>query len=95
MSNMQSSVTLPLYVVLTDSAAMASANATSAPYVLYYHPYSVCSLMVLYTMALKGSAISPENEINVETKIVDIFRQKQLDEDYLCDINKYGQVHLY
>ena len=71
---------------------MASANDKSAPCVLYYHPYSVCSLMVLYTMALKGSATSPENEIDVEAKVLDIFHQRQLDEEFLCNINKYGQV---
>ena len=71
---------------------MVRADDISAPFLLYYHPYSVCSLMVLYTLALKGTATSLENEIDVEAKVLDIFHQKQLDEDFLCNINKYGQV---
>ena len=71
---------------------MAGADNKSSPYVLYYHPHSVCSLMVLYTLALKGTATSPENEIDVEAKVLDIFHEKQLDEEFLCNINKYGQV---
>lgn len=51
--------------------------------------------MVLYTMALKGSATSPENEIDMEAKVLDIFHQRQLDEEFLCNINKYGQVRLH
>ena len=74
---------------------MASADDKSAPYVLYYHPYSVCSLMVLYTLALKGPAGNPRNEIDVDAKVLDIFGHKQLDEEFLCTINKYGQVSIH
>ena len=71
---------------------MAGADDKSAAYLLYYNPSSVCSLMVLYTLALKGAATSPENEIHVEPKVLDLSQQKQLDEEFLCKINKYGQV---
>jgi hypothetical protein len=48
--------------------------------------------MVLYTLVLKGPAASPEQEIEVETKVLDIFHHEQLEEDFLCNINKYGQA---
>ncbi|KAK5033476.1 hypothetical protein LTS07_003780 [Exophiala sideris] len=67
-------------------------DGQTSDYVLYYHQYSVCSLMVLYTLALKGDPKTPRNEINVQTKVVDIFHQEQLDEHFLCNINDHGQV---
>ncbi|KIV86884.1 hypothetical protein PV11_02466 [Exophiala sideris] len=67
-------------------------DGQTSNYVLYYNQYSVCSLMVLYTLALKGDPKSPGNEINVQTKVVDIFHQEQLDEHFLCNINDHGQV---
>lgn len=67
---------------------------SSSGYVLYYHPYSVCSLMVLHTLALKRSAREPEDEITMQTKVIDIFNEEQLSEDFLCNINDHGQVRL-
>ena len=64
----------------------------AAHYGLYFHPYSICSLMVLYTLALRGEAKDPESEMTVETQEVDIFHEKQLDEHFLCEINAEGQV---
>ena len=61
-------------------------------YVLHYNPYSVCSLMVLYTLRLKGPPKTPEGDIQVEPESVDIFHEEQLSEHYLCEINKMGQV---
>ena len=61
-------------------------------YVLHYNSYSVCSLMVLFTLRLKGPPKTPEDDIQVETESVDIFHEEQLSEHYLCEINKQGQV---
>ena len=61
-------------------------------YVLHYNSYSVCSLMVLYTLRLKGAPKTPEDDIQVEPEPVDIFHEEQLSEHYLCKINKMGQV---
>lgn len=72
---------------------MASENGPrGAHYGLYFNPYSICSLMVLYTMALRGETKDPESEMTVETLEVDIFHEKQLDEHFLCEINAEGQV---
>ncbi|KIV90010.1 hypothetical protein PV10_07360 [Exophiala mesophila] len=64
----------------------------SSEYVLYYNQYSVCSLMILHTLAWKGSARKPEDEIVFQTKEVDIYNEEQLSEDFLCNINDHGQV---
>lgn len=57
-------------------------------YVLYYNPYSICSLMVLYTMAVTDA----EADLNMEKRILDIYHEEQFTEHYLCDINDHGQV---
>ena len=68
------------------------ADCQASRYVLFYNPYSVCSLMVLYTLALKGNHKHAKDEINVQTKFVDIFNEEQLEEHFLCNINDHGQV---
>ena len=57
-------------------------------YVLYYNPYSICSLMVLYTLAVTNA----EDELNLEKRLLDIFHEEQFAEHYLCEINDHGQV---
>lgn len=58
---------------------------------LYHNPYSVCSIMVRYTLALRGPAKDNLPALEVEEKPVDIFNQEQLSEDFL-KINPYGQA---
>jgi len=48
--------------------------------------------MVLNTLVWKGSAKRPEDEVTVQSKVVDIFHEEQLSEDYLCNINDHGQA---
>ncbi|KAI1614873.1 hypothetical protein EDD37DRAFT_404837 [Exophiala viscosa] len=67
-------------------------DGRASGYVLYYNQYSVCSLMVLYSLALKGERNDSEDEIKVQTRVVDIFHEEQLEEHFLCDINHHGQV---
>lgn len=61
-------------------------------YTLYHNKYSVCSIMVRYTLALRGTPKDPSSPILIEEKDVDIFHQEQLSEHYLCEINPKGQV---
>ena len=61
-------------------------------FLLYYHPYSVCSIMVRYTLAVAGEARDGVAEMHVEEKMVDIFQYKQLEEQFLRGINPKGQV---
>ncbi|CRG87495.1 hypothetical protein PISL3812_04513 [Talaromyces islandicus] len=58
---------------------------------LYHHPYSVCSIMVRYTLALCSPAKDNIPALEAEEKVVDIFNQEQLSQDFL-KINPYGQV---
>lgn len=61
-------------------------------YILYYNRYSICSLMALYTLRLRGQPKDAQSEMVVSLKEVDIFGQEQLTEHFLCDINAEGQV---
>ena len=60
---------------------------------LYHNLYSVCSLMVRYSFALRGSPKSPsqENEIRINEQSIALTGE-QLTEHYLCDINANGEV---
>jgi hypothetical protein len=60
--------------------------------VLYHHAYSICSLMVRYTLALRGSPKDDQSALDVHEVSVDLFKGENLTEEFLCDINKYGQV---
>lgn len=50
--------------------------------------------MVLYTLAIRGKPIDSETDMDVRIQDVDIFREEQLDEHFLCEINAKGQVWL-
>ena len=76
---------------------MAMANEEEVPghkYVLHFNPYSVCSLMVLFTLRLKGSPKTPRDEVEVEIRLVDIFHEEQLSEHFLCDVTKRARYLL-
>ena len=64
----------------------------SAPYVLYHNHFSICSIMVRYTIAVMGAPKNPESEILIQVQVIDIFHEEQLSEHYLCEINPLGQV---
>lgn len=64
------------------------------PYVLFHHAYSICSIMVRYTLALRGIARDPADEITVEEHVVEIFQGAQLSEEFLCYVNPKGQVRI-
>ena len=59
---------------------------------LYHFPYSICSIMVRYTFALRGQPKDTDSEIRIQEKPVDLWRGEQLTEHYLCDINTAGEV---
>jgi hypothetical protein len=59
---------------------------------LYHNYFSICSIMVRYTVAIRGAPKDTESEILIEEQAVDIFHEEQLSEHFLCDINPLGQV---
>ena len=61
-------------------------------FILHYNPFSICSIMVRYTLALRGTPESPETAIMVEEKYVDIYVYEQLSEKFLLQVNPKGQV---
>ncbi|OCT46774.1 hypothetical protein CLCR_02036 [Cladophialophora carrionii] len=52
-------------------------------YELYYNPFSICSLMVLYTLRLKGEPKSPADAVEPEEVFIDIYTGEQMTESYL------------
>ncbi|KIY00911.1 uncharacterized protein Z520_03577 [Fonsecaea multimorphosa CBS 102226] len=66
--------------------------ATPAVHTLYHNPFSICSLMVRYTVALRGPARDKASEIPIQDQSVDIFHEEQLSEHFLRNINPKGQV---
>ena len=59
-------------------------------YILFYNNFSLCSLMVRFTLALCNEC--PGTPLNVEEKHVDIQHGGQLTEEYICDVNPKGTV---
>lgn len=68
------------------------ASTPTPNHVLYIQSYSICSLMVRYTLAIRGQAKNEAAEIIVEEREIDTFHEAQLDEHFLCEINPKGQV---
>jgi hypothetical protein len=50
--------------------------------------------MVRYTLAIRGAPKEASVRLVVEEQEVDIFREAQLEERYLCEVNPKGQVSL-
>jgi hypothetical protein len=60
---------------------------------LYYHGYSICSLQVLYTIAIAAQkTCANQPTLEVEKHAIDIFNEAQLEEHFLTNINPKGQV---
>jgi hypothetical protein len=63
-------------------------------YVLYHNRFSICSMMVRYTLASRGEATDQGVDIVVEEREVDLYHGEQLKEEFLCEINRKGQVSM-
>ncbi|KAH8683737.1 hypothetical protein BGZ61DRAFT_456240 [Ilyonectria robusta] len=61
-------------------------------FTLYHNTYSVCSIMVRMTLAFRGAPKDDASAMDVEERIVDIFHEEQLSEEFLCTVNELGQV---
>jgi len=59
----------------------------SIPHTLYHNKWSVCSMMVRYTFALRGPPQDASSQILIREQDVDIFHEEQLSEQFLCEIN--------
>lgn len=62
------------------------------PYTLYYNDYSICSIMVRYTISL-CERLRKDCPIQIEQRVIDIQHGGQLTEFYLCEVNPKGTVH--
>ena len=66
--------------------------ASTSNYDLYINTYSICSIMVEYTIALRGEPKDAESDMPIVLHDVDLFRTEQLTEAFLTEINPEGQV---
>ena len=68
------------------------ASDSSNNYDLYINPYSICSIMVSYTTALRGEPKDSDSDMSITEHEVNIFHAEQLTEDFLTQVNPEGQV---
>lgn len=70
---------------------MATSPST---HILHHFQYSIRSLFVRYTYALRGPAADQSVEIRLEEQHVDLRppRFDQIEEKFICDINPSGEV---
>jgi len=66
--------------------------ASKESYTLYYNQWSICSQMVLLTLAFRGQPRDVNSEMVVKEHAIDLFASEQLEEAYLTEINPKGQV---
>jgi glutathione S-transferase len=59
--------------------------------ILYHNAYSICALMVRYTLALRGTPKDDHSALDVREVSLDLHKGEHLTEEF-CEINKYGQV---
>lgn len=67
----------------------------SSYYTLYWNPYSICSLMVRYTLETRGPPKDGELDWNIENKAINIFAGEQISEHFLCEVNPKGEVSIF
>lgn len=75
--------------------SMVLKMAPQSTYVLHYDIYSICSSMVRLTFELRGVPRSQDDEMILEERWVDITVGKQLEEDFLVNVNPKGQVSFF
>ena len=63
-----------------------------AAYTLLHNPFSICSLMVRYAIAVRGEPKDESSAMSITEQVVDLFHSEQLKEEYLCEVNPKGQV---
>ena len=59
---------------------------------LYHNTYSICSIMVRQTLAIRGRPGENYPKLSIKEVVVDIFNEEQFSEHFLSDINALGQV---
>jgi hypothetical protein len=80
---------------LTVCFLSLSSSMSTKPsiHILYHFQYSIRSLFVRYTYALRGPAADPDLEIHFEEQHIDLRSPSfdQLAERFICDINPSGE----
>lgn len=66
--------------------------APEATYILYHDPVSICSVMVRYTLALRGKAKDEDASLHVQERLCSLKNRDHLTEEFLCDVNPKGEV---
>jgi hypothetical protein len=76
-------------------ASTPLAMAPASEYTLYHNPFSICSIMMRYLIAVRGEPVDAASSMGViKENMIDIFNEEQLREDYLLHVNPRGQVNI-
>ena len=76
-------------------ASSSLAMAPASEYTLYHNYFSICSIMMRYVVAVRGEPVDAASSMGVvKEKMIDIFNEEQLQEDYLLHVNPRGQVNI-
>lgn len=59
-------------------------------FTLFYNDYSICSIMVRFTIA--AARHSQRGHTAIDEQVIDIQHGGQLSEFYLCEVNPKGTV---
>ncbi|KAF2105144.1 hypothetical protein NA57DRAFT_30050 [Rhizodiscina lignyota] len=62
------------------------------PYTLYYNRYSICSIMMRWLVDIRGQPKDEASRMDIGLKEINIFKEEQFSEWYLCEVNPNGQV---
>lgn len=68
------------------------ASPEAATHTLHHDPVSICSVMVRYTYALRGEPKDNSAAMTVQEQPLSIRRGEHLAKDFLCNINRNGEV---
>ena len=71
---------------------MEAGKDDPSAYTLHMFPFSLYSIMVMYTYVLGNEALNDSGGIILSNKLVNLHRDENISEDYLAKINPKGLV---
>lgn len=71
---------------------MGASNHDPSAYTLHMFPFSLYSIMVMYTYVLGNEGLANGGGIILSNKVVNLHRDENISEEYLAKINPKGLV---
>ncbi len=73
---------------------MAANKDDSGAYTLHMFPFSLYSIMVMYTYALGKQVSEDHGGVIISNRVVNLHRDENISEEYLAKINAKGLVRV-